>query len=1306
MFPLGTYLRKGCRKPIQNIPQWGRKYVLASSLYLHFRYRSFNTQFNRCFTNKIAVGVADYNQISCVLSNLKSDSYYQIDVLAVYGSNFKSKSSTVYVKTYKRDVPYATVQHENPQNIVTFLTTSSNTQLNLDNIKHRNTGGGGASALRSRSNTLRMGTNNVINEVVNGYATGTDNNDSHIENILQLRIKEIDNLKQVLEVGQDELKSVTDLQTKLEQEFLEKSDSLRIDRDRQRDIKKSGDRTRQSIRSEGKVLEDNTRYSKKDLKNMDLEMAKINAEINSKTLEMEIWEKDINNFQIQLKQIQQEGPKIKAEVESEIETLQKEVLAAQSQYVKLDENVKKLNMERRLKDKQREEFTQILKILDSSTKEDGLLNSEGNTALQKLSSLNPTIFGTIKNEIDIDGKSEAVWKADQSREVNNCTIAYSNFHAIKKRLEELTEKKVSRTLASINMTASEREKQQKQQQQQAQKQLQQLKVQQRQAQPFQDNSINNSSIYNSQNIENTTIPFTRSTGTNSLISPLLSSASNIQLSFSNSTTQLGTPSDSNILPYTTNSNAANGNIQNLRNNTFNLWNGIGNTSSTTNDAVGVQLPTPGLILNTNSTNNNNTINNFQENEKSIYSPSAETYLPKNLFDNGINENFIEDMRQYRYNFTENKDLPSSSMNVLSSTLTNMFDFQTSGLQSTQFSRDSNSFDGKPNVGISSVLLRSKLSHLEPASGRSSSSDAPSLADQRHELNKDFSNDLSLASRLNSIGSGESPNILSDSDDRQISHILDFNGDNTGNSSINNGNANGHSIASTFSPKKLFAFNRKQPSISSASGFNYATLVENGTEMVTNSVLPQHNNSDSIGSDNPDLSGITVESHGSNTSRFFSKKTMNTPDANLLDTKDMGLTNKGMSRFFNRKSSITATDIESPGIPLLSLTSPTNETGSLNFPISQSNTGRTSDDLAFNLADFGAPSSLKVRERSGSINSGVLIPQSFHTAQVNFGAVKNNVAQPTTNFWGQSNQSTNSLFYNSAIGLPTARGTSFEGERLFETTSHNSDLIDNEKTGNSWSLFHINKNNFSLSKHHGNGENNDNSSSGPTVESPFLDGAELNNNGSKSNPSRMLFFRSKDKEKDKEKEKEKTGIHHSGAAVSAFETVPQAPPPTSAGLELNENTLSVQSPAQNKKRKSIFSFAKSNNVKGEVQNSEAINTLGSSSPTRPVHSSAAASLSETTNTLSTNDFSENEHFEEEENVTPTQEKPSKATKLLPKSMRNLGISRRSSATSSGASATQQPTPIGGSSNSNETNDNGSVSTSAKSFQNESIGVITE
>ncbi|GMM36380.1 Gta1 protein [Saccharomycopsis crataegensis] len=1168
--------------------------------------------------NGALIGVADYNQTSCVLRSLRPDSFYQIDVVAKNSAGFRSKSATVYVKTL-RSSAYVANGLENPKNIVTFLTTDSH----LDVKRH-----GAANAFRSRSNTL-MAVGGISPLVIaNGHGNGTVTHSSSKEDIRERFFIEIEELRRTLEEGQEDLRIIIEQQSTAIKEFQEKKTFFTEERDRQREMKRSGDRTRHSIRAQGKVLEENARYAKKELDTIQNEIKMLETDMKSKNKEMEWWSEQMKFFENKQRSIEVEGPSRKKKLEGVISVLMTEVKQSQLENSKLEELVRSKNQQRRQKEKSYDEIAALFKKFPTNLKDNKAIQS----SLETLKELDQTIYDLVAPEVTIDITSEKQWYIDQQREVTHCTSVYGTFHEAKERLAKLTQRTVDRKLDTINREASELEQQQKIQQQQIQQQLQQqLQLPQNQLSAFTSNS-NGSTPNNNNNVI---------LGTSSL--PQLSSS---QVPQSQSSTNMIQNSQANY------------------NSDLRIFTG----ADTSNDGVW------NSILDGNKLMTNQSTPMFSNNKMGIdsrdplESPSVETYLPANLFDNGLSENLIEDFRQYRHNIetgpvsttTNTQFLNTISTPVLTNSHVASVDpvMRTS---SSGIALDSMSPSDNSSTDINTSALNPQFkNHERSFSGfsQTSSISASSGGDQHHQNHR-----LHLQKRNRLSGGGDSP----------ITQVVTLDQPKD--------DANGHSssITSAFSPKRLFSFNRRLSSgvtghVNGVPNSSIANFVgtselqlENGVEMVTNANFF------------PEIDISPPPSANGNSSRFFGHKrnASTTDDDGKSENNNVDGLDKAesggirMSRFFGRKN-------ESAKLtPVLSLNTTTEAMG---YPMTNSESNTTSAPMGYDesLSQFFAPSSsLRVgRDRSGSINSGISIPQSFHTANINPWAAPTHPDQSSTSL---------SMFY------PTS------SNQLLPITSHDSANANistvsqpqvANSAGTSWSLFHINR---------GSNPNNNGSIVDTVKDEP--ESPSLGTPKSPSSASRIPFFR-----REKDKQHSVTVASPLGMGSEIVSPIsPSVPQPISIpDIQLNSppSASVVSSPTQ-KKRKSIFSFSKSNKNDVAASLAEMLPSGGSTSSLENAIIDYSPDIDSTMTDQDLNDEQSSQggasaHSHNLSSSATTvgggvEKSSSKASKLFPKSMRSLGIARRSSSTSQAVSIGTGVSSVGATSFGGDGGETGSVGT---------------
>lgn len=359
---------------------------------------------------------------SCMIEQLRSDLYYQIDVSAVGLHGFRSKSLPVFVKTHKQG--RLSIPHENPHNIVTFLTADAE---HGEIAKHKNDGA--ANALRLRSNTFRW------------------------DPAASRRAREVASLKETLEAGQEELRAVTQEQARVAEEFAVKQAEMIAERDRQRDIRKGGERTRLAVKAETKLLEENLRYFRRDLKKIETERTQDKEFIKAKLAEMERWESDIAHWEQERDSIATEIPGRRDALHSQCVALQKELVNARAEHSKLEEDAKSWATKRRAVEKQRNDTIKSLEILEKELQEGEV------TLIEVLNSLEPELKHKVEEEIEIDAKAQKEWQEAQRQKVDCCNEAYAKFRSYQSELEKITAARLEKALESINKDASERERQ-------------------------------------------------------------------------------------------------------------------------------------------------------------------------------------------------------------------------------------------------------------------------------------------------------------------------------------------------------------------------------------------------------------------------------------------------------------------------------------------------------------------------------------------------------------------------------------------------------------------------------------------------------------------------------------------------------------------------------------------------------------------------------------------------------------------------------------------------------------------------------
>ncbi|CDK28426.1 unnamed protein product [Kuraishia capsulata CBS 1993] len=360
------------------------------------------------YVNGVQVAVIDGGQKACLLDSLISNTNYQIDLVAVNVSNYRSKSFPIYVKTRETQLSQPMAKEESaseglefnlkddPEDLLNHLAHAK--EAEKEKVKMHNTfRKQSPPGRRSRSNTVEK-----PQEQLPDPETITD----------------IEELRFLLESGQEDLRSILQQQLQCQLEYRDEENLLNSTRNDLRQRKKIEDANRASVKSEIKYLEDSKRnFEDKIFKNR-MKLDEKLKTIDEKEKEMSEWMEMLEAKRNSNKELDSNASRTERELLSKTEMLNKEIFALQNENHEIEDDIKDLSAKRKKLENDKKHLVTIFRALETSTDiHTGAVGAEGSKALEKLSELNPGWKTEIEAEINEDSARDARWRALQLKEV-------------------------------------------------------------------------------------------------------------------------------------------------------------------------------------------------------------------------------------------------------------------------------------------------------------------------------------------------------------------------------------------------------------------------------------------------------------------------------------------------------------------------------------------------------------------------------------------------------------------------------------------------------------------------------------------------------------------------------------------------------------------------------------------------------------------------------------------------------------------------------------------------------------------------
>ncbi|KAI0463767.1 hypothetical protein LJB42_002772 [Komagataella kurtzmanii] len=346
----------------------------------------------------------------CKLSNLKPGTRYQLDLIAFSILNFRSRSSPVFVKTI--ETPYQKI--DDADDLLHFLAPKKD-----------------AESLKVHS-TFRQNRTNIYSGMPISEAKVRDDVD---------QITDIEELRYLLEAGQEDLRSLLFQQTQCAKDFEEKEVILLSSREDLRKRKKMEDLNRNSVRAELNALEE----SKKDIvtkivNNQYLFNEKTKSMQKMKD-EIENWKNNLKTSQSRCEELKSSEKKILRELDQKIDDKRDDIKAAKLEIEVLDSELQE-NIDYKMeRESLKAEITSILSSLNrDADSQNGLLKKDGISLLTLLKQIKAEWGNLLETQQSLDAAADSNWRSSEQMELqklHSIKVQYQSLLSDNQTLQEL-----------------------------------------------------------------------------------------------------------------------------------------------------------------------------------------------------------------------------------------------------------------------------------------------------------------------------------------------------------------------------------------------------------------------------------------------------------------------------------------------------------------------------------------------------------------------------------------------------------------------------------------------------------------------------------------------------------------------------------------------------------------------------------------------------------------------------------------------------------------------------------------------------
>lgn len=364
------------------------------------------------YINGLQAAEINGREVCCELEHLNPATGYQIDLVAFNMAGYRSKSSSVYVRTAAKSLTHAIKDEgmEYPDSIIRSL-LSKEERSALVKVRVFK---GSTPVNRSRSGTLIDSPGSTpdgkYDQDLSKALTSLTTNERHTHDNPHLT-NDVNHLKWMLESLLAEFNSVLKAQKEAETEYKEEEASLIISRNEAKERRKYEDASRASLRQEIKLLEEQrmkgkTRFSKDEKK-----IEKKNLKIGKQLEEIQKWKDEIKEMKLKEIQFEKERPERIDQYHNEVEILKNEINTIQSEINSIDENLKASISKRKKMDTVKTELEQNASKLAACMDSNGLYNIEGVGIIESIAAMFPEWAKELRNELIIkDQDTFNSWK--------------------------------------------------------------------------------------------------------------------------------------------------------------------------------------------------------------------------------------------------------------------------------------------------------------------------------------------------------------------------------------------------------------------------------------------------------------------------------------------------------------------------------------------------------------------------------------------------------------------------------------------------------------------------------------------------------------------------------------------------------------------------------------------------------------------------------------------------------------------------------------------------------------------------------
>lgn len=389
--------------------------ITDTAVYLHWDLtpEEQKTMLFYIYLNGVEVTTVSGFDSHCRIRELNPNTKYRIDLIATNPKGFKSKSRSMYIKTKSAELQQraSDVLLENPESLFKLLTDKSAKDPTVHKMAPTQATAE-TRAGRSRSNTV-----NSLNNAENGSVIPSAVSAIMID---PRSMEDIEELRFYLESGQEELHDILTQQAQSLGQFKEQEAALIEDRQTLRERKRLEDGNRQSIKSEITMLDDARRLA--DLKKAKQEAVLVQKKRNVEKMEQELseWNLRLESFDNDREKMELSEDKVHHELDTDIKIKQDIIMDLQTSLSSLEETIKSLIQQKKQRESSKPQLIKVFKALRDHTNNSGMIDGDGVKALHLLRTLDPEVHDQLQNEIDMDTKLEAKWRAEQQREVSHC----------------------------------------------------------------------------------------------------------------------------------------------------------------------------------------------------------------------------------------------------------------------------------------------------------------------------------------------------------------------------------------------------------------------------------------------------------------------------------------------------------------------------------------------------------------------------------------------------------------------------------------------------------------------------------------------------------------------------------------------------------------------------------------------------------------------------------------------------------------------------------------------------------------------